>query len=147
MVRQDEHGCLTVIGRCKDVILTNGYNVHPGEIEEVLCAHPAVAQAAVIAHDDPVRGEVPHTVAVLRSGTSASPEELLGHCRTRLARFKLPRHLTLLPVMPLTATGKVDRHALHADTAPRPAAPASSQSAVPSPATGRARPHEEAASS
>ncbi|WP_229349342.1 class I adenylate-forming enzyme family protein [Streptomyces sp. UNOB3_S3] len=112
LVLRDEHGCVRVVGRSKDTIMTGGYSVQPAEVEDVLRAHPQVEDAAVIARADHRRGEVPHAVVVPRPGGRPDAEELLGHCRGLLARYKVPRSVDFAERLPLSATGKLDRAAL-----------------------------------
>ncbi|MEU9237610.1 class I adenylate-forming enzyme family protein [Streptomyces subrutilus] len=112
LARRDAHGCVTLVGRTKDVIVTNGYTVYPAEVEEVLCGHPAVAAAAAIPRQDPQRGEVVHAVVVRHFGTDLTADDLIAHCRTLLARYKTPRSVHFTPALPLSATGKLDRAAL-----------------------------------
>ncbi|MFJ5546811.1 class I adenylate-forming enzyme family protein [Streptomyces sp. NPDC093225] len=118
LARRDAHGCVTLTGRSKDVILTRGYTVHPGEIEEALRAHPSVAEAAVFGRPDPGRGEVPHALVIVRQDRRVSAEELLAHCRTRLARYKLPHTVDFTDRLPISPTGKLDRKALRAEVRP-----------------------------
>ncbi|MET9323697.1 class I adenylate-forming enzyme family protein [Streptomyces sp. NPDC003038] len=112
LARRDAHGCVTLVGRTKDVIVTNGYTVYPAEVEEALCGHPAVAAAAAIPRQDPERGEVVHAVVVRHFGTDLTADDLITHCRTLLARYKTPRSVHFTPALPLSATGKLDRAAL-----------------------------------
>ncbi|TDC67673.1 class I adenylate-forming enzyme family protein, partial [Streptomyces hainanensis] len=110
---RDEHGCVTLTGRSKDVIITHGYTVHPAEVEAELRGHPGVADVAVVGRADPERGEVPHAVVVADPGGPAvSVEELREHCRGRLARYKVPRTVEFVRRLPVSATGKLDRAAL-----------------------------------
>lgn len=116
---RDEHGCVTLTGRIKDVIITRGYNVHPAEVEAALREHPGVADVAVVGRADPERGEeVPHAVVVTATGTpTVSMGELREHCRSRLARYKVPRTMEFVQRLPVSATGKLDRAALRGPVA------------------------------
>jgi acyl-CoA synthetase (AMP-forming)/AMP-acid ligase II len=107
--RIDEDGALHFVGRLKDVIKTAGVNVAAAEVEAVLLGHPAVGAAHVVGVPDAARGENVAAFVVARG--SASTEELVDHCRERLATFKVPRHLWLRreDELPLKATGKVDK--------------------------------------
>jgi len=116
--RLDEAGCLAVTGRLKDLIICGGENVAPREVEEVLLAHPAVAEAAVIGVPDALRGEVPKAFVVLRDGGACSAADLRAHCRERLANFKVPRDVAFRPDLPKTPTGKVHRRALREAESP-----------------------------
>jgi acyl-CoA synthetase (AMP-forming)/AMP-acid ligase II len=110
---RDEHGCIRLTGRSKDVVITRGYNVYPAEVEAVLREHPGVADAAVVGRADRERGESVHAVVVaVPDGPAVSAEELLEHCRGRLARYKVPRSVEFVRRLPLSGTGKLDRAAL-----------------------------------
>jgi long-chain acyl-CoA synthetase len=110
----DAEGYLSVRDRKKDMVIVGGYNVYPREIEEVLCAHPAVAEAAVVGAADAYRGEILRAYAVLRPGVTASADALLAHCAANLAKYKLPASLELLAALPKTAVSKTDKQALRA---------------------------------
>jgi long-chain acyl-CoA synthetase len=110
----DEDGYYYIVGRKKDLILVGGLNVYPREVELVLTSHPAVADAAVIGVPDPVRGEVPKALVVLRDGQQTGVQELLQWCRQRLASYKVPRTVELLAELPKTATGKTLKQQLRA---------------------------------
>jgi long-chain acyl-CoA synthetase len=103
----DEDGYLYVVDRLKDLIIRGGFNVVPRDVEDVLATHPAVAQAAVIGLPHPRLGELVHADVVLRPGEAASPEDLLAHCRQRLASYKCPASIHIVSSLPMTATGKV----------------------------------------
>jgi len=106
----DGRGRLRVLARRLDLILSGGENVYPAEVEAVLSAHPAVAEAAVVGRPHPGWGEVPVAAVVLRPG--ASGEGLLEWARGRLAGFKLPAEVQLVEALPRTASEKVDRAAV-----------------------------------
>jgi o-succinylbenzoate---CoA ligase len=108
----DDLGRLTVTGRKADTIVTGGENVAPAEVEAVLEAHPAVAQAAVVGRPDPEWGESVTALIVLRDGMRADPEELRAHCRERLAGFKVPKAFEPARELPRTGSGKLRRSAL-----------------------------------
>ncbi|MFI9064315.1 class I adenylate-forming enzyme family protein [Streptomyces sp. NPDC053429] len=113
LARRDEHGCITLVGRSKDAIMTNGYTVQPAEVEEVLLGHPQVHEAVVLGRADEQRGEAVHAVVVPRPGESAvSASDIIDHCARLLARHKVPRTVDLVDQLPTTATGKVDRASL-----------------------------------
>ncbi|MGP4025849.1 class I adenylate-forming enzyme family protein [Actinomadura sp. 3N407] len=105
-------GTLTLVGRLKEMFKSGGYNIYPREIEMALEAHPDVVAAAVVAVPDPVFHEVGAAFAVTRPGAEAGPDDLAGHCRTRLAGHKVPKHFEIVEGLPLLLTGKVDRAAL-----------------------------------
>jgi O-succinylbenzoic acid--CoA ligase len=105
----DERGRLTVVGRRSDTIVTGGENVAPAEVEAVLLEHNAVADAAVHARPDAEWGERLVASVVLRDGMEIGGEELLGHCRARLAPFKVPKTVELIAALPRTPSGKLLR--------------------------------------
>ncbi len=105
--RLDEHGCLKITDRIKDMFITGGFNVYPAEVENVLATHPAVMESAVIGVPDDRMGAVGAAHVVLRPGSSATPEELIAWVRERLANFKVPRDVVLEEALPRNASGKV----------------------------------------
>ena len=110
----DEDGYLYYRGRLKEMVKTGGINVAPAEVEEVLSGHPAVELAFVTAVPDERLDEALAAVIVLKTGASATIEDLTNHCRTRLAAYKTPRHLRFVAAtqLPLTTTGKLQRNRL-----------------------------------
>ncbi|HLG92697.1 MAG TPA: AMP-binding protein, partial [Acidimicrobiales bacterium] len=103
----DEDGYLYIVGRKKEVIIRGGNNVYATDVEAVLLEHPDVQEAAVIGVPHDVLGEDVAAFVVLRQGASASPEELVEFCRSRLADYKVPRHIKVVEDLPRNATGKV----------------------------------------
>ena len=110
LARRDADGAYWIVGRRKEMYISGGENVYPAEVEDALCDHPAVAEAVVVGVPDPVWGEVGFAFVALREagGAPALDEFLAG----RLARYKLPRGYELLPELPRTGAGKLDRAAL-----------------------------------
>jgi long-chain acyl-CoA synthetase len=108
----DREGFLYIRDRKKEMAIVGGYNVYPREIEEVLCAHPAVAEAAVVGGPDAYWGEVLHAYVSARGPTDEG--QLLAHCRERLAKYKIPATLEIMDALPKTTVGKVDKAALKA---------------------------------
>ncbi len=106
--RIDEDDYITLVGREKESYRCGGEQVLPKEIEDVLTAHPAVAQAHVVPIPDDRMGEVGVAWIILKDGASAEPGELLAGCTERLARFKVPRHVLFTNVeeLPTTASGR-----------------------------------------
>ena len=100
-------GWVKVTGRKRERILRGGYSVFPSEVESVLLAHPAVAEAAVVGVPHPELGEEVAAFVALRPGARAHTADLVAYCRDRLAAFKYPRHVTLVAALPRSATGKV----------------------------------------
>jgi long-chain acyl-CoA synthetase len=112
IAHQDDDGYLFIVDRKKDLIITAGYNVYPAELEQVIAQHTAVAMVAVAGVPDAVKGELAHAFVVLRQGATVSEEDLLQHCRSRLAAYKVPRQITFVADLPKTSTGKLLRRAL-----------------------------------
>ncbi|MFD5620092.1 AMP-binding protein [Streptomyces yangpuensis] len=108
----DADGWLYVVDRKKDMINASGFKVWPREVEDVLYTHPAVREAAVVGVPDPYRGESVKAYVSLRPGASAEPEELAAHCAERIAAYKYPRQVEILPVLPKTTSGKILRREL-----------------------------------
>ncbi len=98
---------MTIVGRKRERIKRGGYSIFPAEVETVLLAHPAVAEAAVVGVPDAALGEEIAAFVALKPGDAAGAEELIAWCRERLAAFKYPRRVTLLAALPRSATGKV----------------------------------------
>jgi acyl-CoA synthetase (AMP-forming)/AMP-acid ligase II len=108
----DEDGYLFLEGRTGDMIIRGGENVSPEEIEAVLYEHPDVMEAGVVGRPDETWGETVVAAAVIREGTGTGSEELLVHCRERLAPFKRPEVIILVDELPRTSTGKLLRRNL-----------------------------------
>jgi len=105
----DADGDLWVLDRRADLIVSGGENVYPAEVERVLREHPAVALAAVVGLPHPDWGQQVAAAVVLRSPGAATADDLLAHCRARLAGYKRPHQLVLRDELPQTASGKVQR--------------------------------------
>jgi acyl-CoA synthetase (AMP-forming)/AMP-acid ligase II len=105
--RMDEEGFITLVDRKKDMIITGGENVYPIEVEQVLYRHPAVREVAVVGIPDPRWGETPVAVVALMDGAQLTADDLLGYARERLAHFKCPTRMEIVPELPRNATGKV----------------------------------------
>ena len=108
----DEDGELFVRDRLKDVIISSGNNIYPKEIENALCEHKVVQSAAAIGVPDEIRGELVHAFVVLKPGKQASAQDLIAHCATIIGKHKLPRDISFVNELPLTASGKIQRFAL-----------------------------------
>jgi acyl-coenzyme A synthetase/AMP-(fatty) acid ligase len=114
-VTRDDDGFLYFVGRTDDVIISAGYRIGPFEVESALVAHPAVAEAAVVAAPDDERGSVVRAVVVLRDGyaaTDALKKTLQDHVKDTTAPYKYPRVIDFTDELPKTASGKVRRAAL-----------------------------------
>ncbi len=103
----DDDGFITIVDRVKDMYISGGENVYPAEVERILHAHPAVAEAAVIGVPDDRWGEVGRAIVVLRDGMEATAEDLQAHCRERLAKFKVPADVVFTDSLPRNPTGKL----------------------------------------
>lgn len=103
----DPHGYVVIVDRRKDIIVSGGENISSVEVEKILFEHPAVLESAVIGIPDERWGEVPAAVVALRPGTSATPEELMGFCRDRMASFKVPKRIDFAESLPKGGTGKI----------------------------------------
>lgn len=103
----DDEGFLRLVDRRKDMVITGGENVYSAEVEDVLFAHAAVAEAAIIGIPDERWGEAVCAVVVLKAGQQVSSDELVAHCRTRLAKYKAPKHVVFVEALPRNAAGKV----------------------------------------
>nr|MBF0684813.1 AMP-binding protein [Pseudomonas sp.] len=112
---QDEDGFLYVCDRVKDMIISGGENVYPAEVESVLYEHPAIAEVAVIGKTDPTWGERVVAVAALKPDCVLSLEQLAQFAEARLARYKVPRELHIVPALPRNPTGKVLKYRLRED--------------------------------
>jgi long-chain acyl-CoA synthetase len=108
----DEDGYLFIVDRKKDLIKMSGYQVWPREVEEVIAAHPAVAEVGVAGIADDVKGEAVKAWVVLRAGHTTTEAELRTFCREKLAPYKVPSHVEFRRELPKTMVGKVLRRAL-----------------------------------
>ena len=106
-----EDGYIELKDRAKDIIISGGENISSIEVENALYQHPAVQTAAVVARPDDKWGEVPLAFVELKPGRQASAEELIAHCREKLARFKCPKEIRFAEV-PKTSTGKIQKYVL-----------------------------------
>jgi fatty-acyl-CoA synthase len=111
--RQDADGYFYIVGRIKDMFISGGENVYPAEVENVLAAHPAVLEAAVIGVPDGRWGEVGRAFILPRPGHDApDADTLAAFCRSRLAAYKVPRQFVTVSDFPRTAAGKIQKHLL-----------------------------------
>jgi acyl-CoA synthetase (AMP-forming)/AMP-acid ligase II len=111
LVRVDEHGLYFICGRMKDLIISGGENIMPGEIEAAIRTHPGVADVSVIGQRSARWGESPLAV-VVRGDPALRAEDLVQHCSVRLARFKRLRGVEFVDELPRNALGKVDKEKL-----------------------------------
>ena len=108
----DDEGYLYIHDRVKDMIVSGGENVYPAEVENALFSHPAVADAAVIGVPDERWGEAVRGVVVLKPGAAATAEDLIAHCRTKIAGYKIPKSIDFTQTLPRNPSGKVLRREL-----------------------------------
>ncbi|WP_419876960.1 long-chain-fatty-acid--CoA ligase [Brevibacillus centrosporus] len=111
LARMDEEGYVYIVDRKKDMILVDGYNVYPREVEEVLYQHPAIIEAAVIGIPDEVHGEAVKAFVALRE-IAVSQEDILSFCNDKLAKYKIPRQVEFVAELPKNSTGKILRRSL-----------------------------------
>jgi long-chain acyl-CoA synthetase len=112
IAKMDEEGYFYIVDRKKDMVITGGYNVYPREVDEVLFEHPKVLEAVAAGIPDNYYGEVLKAYIVLKNGETATAEEILDHCRTKLARYKVPRQIEFRKELPKSAIGKILRRVL-----------------------------------
>lgn len=105
----DEFGNVHIVDRKKDVIISGGENISSPEIEDALYQHPAVLECAVVGVPSEKWGETPKALVVLRQGMSATEDEIIAFCRSRLAHFKCPTSVDFVDSLPRTATGKLQK--------------------------------------
>ena len=107
LARCDEDGFFYIAGRSKDMIISGGVNIYPAEIEKELLDHPAIAEVSVLGMADEKWGEVPVAFVALKSGASATDDELIEFLRPRINKIKLPRQIIFTEALPRNAYGKV----------------------------------------
>jgi long-chain acyl-CoA synthetase len=105
-------GWVFIVDRKKDMINASGYKVWPREVEDVLAEHPAVRESAVVGVPDERRGETVKAFVSLRAGAEVTAEELIAHCKERMAAYKYPRQVVVIDELPKTVTGKILRREL-----------------------------------
>ena len=118
----DEEGYLFIVDRKKELIIRGGFNVYPQDVEDALIEHPAVTTAGVVGRPDERQGEEIIAFVTLAKDGAISVEELAAWARERIGGYKYPREIQIIPSLPLTPVGKLDRNALRSLAAP-PAQP------------------------
>ena len=108
----DVDGYVAIVDRKKEMIIVSGFNVYPREVEEALALHPAVLDSAAIGVPHPIKGEEVKAFVVLKPGMSATAEDIIAHCRTQLAPFKVPKDIEFRESLPKTLIGKTLRRQL-----------------------------------
>ena len=107
IARVDEDGYTSIVQRKKDMIIVDGYNVYPSDVESVLYAHPAVRLAAVIGIPDAYHGEIVKACIALKPGATATSDEIVAYCRGGLTEYKVPRVVEIRDTLPMSAVGKI----------------------------------------
>jgi long-chain acyl-CoA synthetase len=107
VARMDEDGYTWIVQRKKDMIIVDGFNVYPSEIETVLYSHPAVRLAAAIGVPDPYHGEIVKACIALKPNAATTPDAIVAHCRENLAEYKVPRLVEIRDTLPMSAVGKI----------------------------------------
>lgn len=125
--RMDEDGYFYVVDRKKDIIIASGYNVVPREVEEVLYTHEKVLEASVAGLPHPRRGETVKAYVVLKSGQTATQEELIDFCKANLAPYKVPKLMEFRKELPKSLAGKVLRRVLLEEDTSRESTPDAGQ--------------------
>lgn len=113
----DKDGFLYIVGRTKDLIIRGGANVYPVDIEEALYTHADVAECAVVGKPDPIFGEIVKAYVVKKAG-HVTAEQLIAHCKTRLADYKVPSEIEFINELPKGSTGKILRRELRDSSGP-----------------------------
>jgi long-chain acyl-CoA synthetase len=117
VARIDEDGYTYIVQRKKDMMIVDGYNVYPSDVEAALYAHPAVMECAAIGVPDGYHGEIVKACVVLKPGQTATADDLKAHCKTRLTEYKRPRIIEIRDSLPKTAVGKILYTKLRAEAA------------------------------
>ncbi len=112
IARMDEDGYFEVVDRKKDMIIAGGFNIYPRDVEEVLYEHPKVSEAVAFGVPDLHRGETVKVCVVLKPGESATSEEIIEHCRGKMAKYKVPTSVEFRRELPKTMVGKILRRIL-----------------------------------
>jgi acyl-CoA synthetase (AMP-forming)/AMP-acid ligase II len=111
----DQEGYLTLIGRLKEMINRGGEKISPRELDELLLTHPAVAEAVCFGFAHPTWGEEVAAAVVLRPEMKATEADLLAFCKERVAEYKRPKKIHVVPTVPKTASGKIQRRIVAAE--------------------------------
>lgn len=109
LATMDANGYVRITGRIKDMIIRGGENIYPREIEEFLLTHPAIQDAQVFGVSDEKFGEEVCAWIIARAGESLGPDDVLSHCKGRIAHYKVPRHIRIVEAFAMTVTGKAQK--------------------------------------
>jgi O-succinylbenzoate-CoA ligase len=112
--RVDDEGFLYIVDRKKDIIISGGENIASLEVERVIYQHPSVKEVAVVGIPDKKWGEIPKAYIVLKEGSKVEPQEIIDLCKEKLAKFKIPKQVEFIDVLPRNPSGKVLKRALKA---------------------------------
>jgi long-chain acyl-CoA synthetase len=121
IARMDDEGYFYIVERKKDMIISEGYNVYPVELDAFLMSHAKVCEAAVVGIPDELRGEKVIAYIVLKEGETATPEEIIRYCRDNLAKYKIPKQIIFKKELPKSLVGKVLRRVLRQEALQQPA--------------------------
>ena len=119
VARIDEDGYFFIVDRKKEMVIRGGFNVYPREIEEVFYEHPAVREAAVVGIPHDTLGEEVAAAIALKDGADATPDELRAFVKARVAAYKYPRQVWLVPELPKGPTGKILKREIRPPAHPR----------------------------
>lgn len=111
----DEEGYFTIVDRKKDLIISGGFNIYPRDVDEVLFAHPKILEACAIGVPDSYSGERVKAYVVLKTGQSASEQEIIDYCRHRMTNYKVPKYVEFVDELPKSPIGKILRKELRRD--------------------------------
>jgi fatty-acyl-CoA synthase len=112
LAKADEEGFVYIVDRKKDMFISGGENVYPAEIEKVLLGHPKINNAAVVGVSDKKWGEVGKAYIVPRNGERITTEEVIDYLKGRVAKYKIPKYIQFEKNLPITASGKIQKHLL-----------------------------------
>ncbi|WP_458413302.1 long-chain-fatty-acid--CoA ligase [Schinkia sp. CFF1] len=112
LVKKDKNGFVYIAGRKKEMVISGGENIYPLEIEQIIMALNQVLEAAVIGVIDETWGEVPIAIIALNNGSTLTEKEIQAHCKKYLAKYKVPKQIHFVSVLPKNATGKIDKSLL-----------------------------------
>jgi long-chain acyl-CoA synthetase len=110
----DEDGYFTIVDRKKDLVITGGFNIYPREVDEVLFGHPKILEACAIGIPDSYSGERVKAYVVLKSGQSASEQEIIDYCKEKMTNYKVPKSVEFMTELPKSPIGKILRKELRA---------------------------------
>jgi long-chain acyl-CoA synthetase len=124
----DEEGYFTIVDRKKDLIISGGFNIYPRDVDELLFAHPKILEACAIGVPDSYSGERVKAYVVLKSGQSASEQEIIDYCKERMTNYKVPKYVEFVAELPKSPIGKILRKELRLDDLNKAGAASASQS-------------------